>query len=89
MIINQLLSTKMIKVKGNNKNVFGGRGYVLTDAGAEKAEKLIHQLSPDIRQKMELLKTTTNHMGLTGMVQFIYSNHPEYVFLPDGGEHNV
>jgi uncharacterized protein YwgA len=89
MIINQLLSTKMIKVKGNNKNVFGGRGYILTDAGAQKAEKLVHQLSPDVRQKMELLKTTTNHMGLTGMVQFIYSNHPEYVFLPDGGGQNV
>lgn len=89
MIINQLLSTKMIKVKPHGKHVFGGRGYVLTDAGAQKAEKLIHQLSPDVRLKMDQLKFTTNHMGLTGMVQFIYSNHPEYVFLPDGGGPNA
>lgn len=89
MIINQLLATKMIKVKSHDKNVYGGRGYILTEAGFHKAEKLIHQLSPNVRLKMEQLKFTTNHMGLTGMVQFIYSNHPEYVFLPESGERNA
>jgi hypothetical protein len=89
MIINQLLATKMIKVKTHDKNIYGGRGYVLTEAGSQKAEKLTHQLLPEVRLKMEQLKFTTNHMGLTGMVQFIFSNHPEYVFLPRGAERNV
>jgi uncharacterized protein YwgA len=89
LIINQLLATKMIKVKENDLTLLGGRGYVLTKAGEEKAEKLIHKLSPDVRETIKLLKTTTANMGLAGMVQFIYSNHPEYVFLPRGGEYIV
>jgi uncharacterized protein YwgA len=88
-IINQLLATKMIKIKENDLTLLGGRGYVLTKAGEEKAEKLIHRLSPQIRERITLLKTTTTNMGLVGMVQFIYSNHPEYVFLPKGGEYIV
>jgi hypothetical protein len=82
--IPQLLSTKMIKVKADNKAIYGGFGFILTDAGAEKAEKLNHRLPMELKERMRLLKSATRLMGLTGMTQFIYSNYPEYVFLPKG-----
>jgi hypothetical protein len=87
--IPQLLSTKMIQVKSANKDIYGGFGFILTDAGAQKAEKLIHRLPGDLKERMHLLKSATRLMGLTGMVQFIYSNYPEYVFMPEGEDRNV
>lgn len=82
--IPQLLSTKMIKVKADNKAIYGGFGFILTEAGAVKAEKLDHKLPLVLKERMKLLKSATRLMGLTGMTQFIYSNYPEYLFLSKG-----
>jgi hypothetical protein len=82
--IPQLLSTKMIKIRADNKAIYGGFGFILTKVGAEKAEKLNHKLPMDLKERMKLLKSATRLMGLTGMTQFIYSNYPEYLFLPKG-----
>lgn len=87
--IPQLLSTKMIKVKADNKAIYGGFGFILTEAGEEKAKKLDHKLPEELRQRMQLLKSATKVMGLTGMTQFIYSNYPEYLFLPKGDKDHV
>jgi uncharacterized protein YwgA len=87
--IPQLLSTKMIKVKADNKAIYGGFGFILTEAGEEKAKKLDHKLPVELRQRMQLLKSATRVMGLTGMTQFIYSNYPEYLFLPKGDRDHV
>lgn len=81
-----LLSSNMLKTKKDESTVGGLNGYVLTDNGNKEADKTFHKLPEAMRDKIEFMNFITGKMGLTGMLQYIYSIYPEYVYLREGGE---
>jgi len=81
-----LLSSNMLKNKEDESSVGGLNGYVLSESGIKEAEKTFHKLPVAIREKIEFMNFITAKMGLTGMLQYIYSIYPEYVYLREGGE---
>ncbi|MEE9152153.1 MAG: hypothetical protein V3U20_10035 [Thermoplasmata archaeon] len=86
LAMKQLLSTNMLGMKGNGSSVLGGNSYILTEIGAKEAEKIVHKLPDVLKDKMEFMHFITTQMGLTGMVQFIYSIYPEHVYLHERRE---
>jgi hypothetical protein len=83
--ITQLLSTKMLELNDDPK-AFGGKSIILTKAGKEKAVKLKHRLPSKLRINLEFLGFSSIKMGQLGMIQYIYSNYPQYIFLPESGD---
>ncbi len=84
--LKQLLSDNLLEKKENGSSPGGEHGYVLTEKGRKKAEKIASGLPKTAREKMEFVKNTISHMGPIGMMQYIYSIYPQYVFLNEGGE---
>ena len=82
----KLLSTKMLELTENDSEATGGYSYVLTEGGAEKAEKILYKLPKTLREELKLMNTITTKMGKTGMIQYIYSIYPEYVCDFKGGK---
>jgi hypothetical protein len=83
--ITQLLSTKMLELT-DDPRAFGGKSIVLTKAGRDKAVKLKHRLPSKLRANLEFLGFSSLKMGQLGMIQYIYSNYPQYIFLPESGD---
>jgi len=81
-----LLSSNMLKTKKDESSATGLYNYVLTDSGIKEAEKTFHKLPVAMREKIEFINFITRKMGLTGMLQYIYSIYPEFVYLAEGGE---
>ncbi len=81
-----LLSSNMLKTKKDEKSVTGLYNYVLTKVGIKEAEKTFYKLPVAMRDKIEFMNFITGKMGLTGMLQYICSIYPEYVYLREGGE---
>jgi hypothetical protein len=82
----QLLSTNMLEIKKNEPSILGGYGYLLTKSGAKKAEQIFLQFPEALRDKMKFMNSVTGLMGLTGMLQYIHSTYPEYVYLHERRE---
>ncbi len=82
--MNQLISTGMFENKGDEPSKYGGN-YMITDSGAEKAKKLISKLPEGLREDMDFMRIVTTSMGPTGMLQYLHSIYPEYVYLQSGG----
>lgn len=85
----QFLSTNLLEMKENDSTATGGFDFLLTESGAQKAGKIIQKFSESLRGNMEFMKLVTAHMGLTGMLQYIQSIYPEYVYLHERGENIV
>jgi hypothetical protein len=81
----QLLATNMLTLTEKDPEAFGGSSYVLTEAGAKKAEKILYKLPKTLRDELKLMDTVTTKMGIIGMIQYIYSIYPEYIFDFEGG----
>lgn len=81
-----LLSSNMLEMKKDKSSIGGFNGYVLTGSGIIEAEKTFQKLPVAMRDKIEFMNFITGRMGLTGMIQYIYSIYPEYVYLREGGE---
>ncbi len=87
--VGKLLSSNMLKTKKDESSATGLYNYVLTDSGIKEAEKTFHKLPVDMRDKIEFMNFITGKMGLTGMLQYIYSIYPEFIYLREGGENIV
>ncbi|UCE75429.1 MAG: hypothetical protein JSV56_06940 [Methanomassiliicoccales archaeon] len=87
--VKQLLATNMLVKKENDSGGEGGYSYNLTKSGLEKANKIILKLPENLRDNMSQLNFILGQMGPTGMLQYIHSIYPEYVFLRKGGENIV
>lgn len=81
-----LLSSNMLKTKTDELSIGGLKDYVLSENGMKEAEKTFQKLPVAMRDKIEFMNFITGKMGLTGMIQYIYSIYPEYVYLREGGE---
>ncbi len=55
--------------------------YEITDKGKERTKKIDTNLPPSLKEELKLLRTIVENMGPVGMMQFLQSMHPEYVFL--------
>jgi hypothetical protein len=84
--IKQLISTNMLDMKKNEASALDGYSYVLTETGAKKAEQTFLQLSELLKKKVTFMNSITSKMGLTGMLQYIHSIYPEYVYLHERRE---
>lgn len=84
--VSQFLSTNIMELKENDSLSSSGYGYLLTEGGAKKADKLHQMLSKPLRDRMQFMRFATNQMGPAGMLQYIHSLYPEYVYLREGGE---
>lgn len=84
--VKDLLSSNMLKTKKDKSSTGGLNGYVLSDSGIKEAEKTFQKLPVAMRDKIEFMNFITGKMELTGMLQYIYSIYPEYVYLREGGE---
>jgi hypothetical protein len=82
--INRLLSKGMLEIKGDEPSEYGGY-YILTDSGTEKAENLISKLLGELREDMDFMRIATANMGPKGMLQYLHSVYPEFVYLQRGG----
>lgn len=82
----QFLSTNILELKELDSLSPTRYGYLLTEGGAKKADKLHQMLSKPLRDRMQFMRFATNQMGPAGMLQYIHSLYPEYVYLRDGGE---
>ena len=47
----------------------------------ERTKKIDIKLSPSLKKELTLLRTIVDNMGPVGMMQYLQSMHPEYVFL--------
>lgn len=83
--VKQLLLTKLLEIKENSASNSMQCEYYLTDSGADKADKLKSKLPKELRDKMAVMNTSTNNMGAFGMLQYICSIYPEYVYLNERG----
>ena len=84
--INQLLSSNILGMEENESLFLGRYRYLLTENGAEETDRVVLGLPKALREDMEFMRITTTHMGLTGMLQYIQSIYPEYIYLHDRGE---
>jgi uncharacterized protein YwgA len=80
--VNQLVDDELISVeKDGREDVFS-----LTPAGMKAAEKATKSLPKDAKLDIAKMKHTTQEVGLRRVLQFIYSNYPQYAVHSRGKE---
>ncbi len=84
--VKDLLSSNILKTKKEKSSTGGPNDYILSESGIKESEKTFHKLPVAMRDKIEFMNFITGKMGLTGMLQYIYSIYPEFVYLREGGE---
>ncbi len=87
--INQLLSSNMLRIVEDEEISPLGITYNLTDDGKNKAEEVTKKIAQGFSDNMEFMNATLYLMGSHGMIQYIYSTYPEYIFIKEGGENIV
>jgi uncharacterized protein YwgA len=87
--VKQLVSMGMMEIEVDKEQDDNELKFTLTDEGAKKAKIIATKLPVPLREKLDFMNTTTSHMGPYGMLQYIQSIYPEYVFLKKDDENNV
>lgn len=82
-----LVRKKMLAVNGRESSRWGH--YHLTEDGERGADALMKKLPVAAQGKLRYTGFITRQMGPVGMLQYIGSVHPEYVFVDSGGDGSV
>ena len=87
--VRKFCSSNILEIKEDKSPIPEGYGYSLTEKGAKKAEKSFQKLPEELREEMEFRNHIIDCMGLWGMLQYIRSIYPEFIYLHEGGDKNV
>ncbi|MHA2143253.1 MAG: hypothetical protein ACXADD_17380 [Candidatus Thorarchaeota archaeon] len=80
--VNQLVDDELVSVEKDGREDI----FKLTSTGMKAAEKVAKSLPEDVILDIAKMKRTTQEVGLRRVLQFIYSNYPQYAVHSRGKE---
>ncbi len=80
--INEMITKGYIGVRTEGRDKI----YYLTPLGLKQAKSAIQSIPKDYLEDIERMKMTTQEMGLSRLLRFIYSNYPQYAKYSRGRE---